>query len=117
MDLFDNAVVEGITGSSSQNSRTAELFDFPIDPYVLHIRETAKILVLRKGRKRDHFWRTELSRLEASLTCELLPTLEIRKRIKQFEQDVQNQLDRAEWYKWRREQDEIARQQSTGAPV
>ncbi|OWK18302.1 hypothetical protein AJ88_03720 [Mesorhizobium amorphae CCBAU 01583] len=73
---------------------------FPIDPEILFIRQTARILERRQGERAERFWRMECRRLYARLQVQGKADAEIRAEIDRFAESVQEEMRRAAEAEW-----------------
>jgi len=79
---------------------SAEIIAFPIDRRTVMIRETARLLIGKKGVAADRFWQTTCRRLFAQLQVQGLAEPDIRSEIDAFAHAVHAEIQHVAWDQW-----------------
>jgi hypothetical protein len=83
---------------------TGEIVPFPVDRYLIFVRQTARQIERRPGPAAEKFWKTECRRLYARLEVQGMADPDITSEIDRFALAVHAEMQRAAWAKWQHNQ-------------
>lgn len=74
--------------------KSAEIIQFPIDPSLLFVRESARQLLRRNGEIANRYWRTECRRVRARLQIQKCTEEEISAELDRLTLSVQQEMQK-----------------------